>query len=169
MTIIMNNCLTLSVYPALWNKEYVTPAPKISHPQDISDLRKISGTLDFSKTFEGFLKDWIMKDVCSNIDISQYGGQSGIGTEHMLVCYMDRILHLLDTHQDKSAVIATSLDWSSAFDRQDPTLAIIKFIKLGVRASLIPLLVSYLTDRKMRVKFNGEVSEFLTLSRVAKN
>ena len=76
---------------------------------------------------------------------------------------MDRILHLLDTHQDKSAVIATSLDWSSAFDRQDPTLAIIKFIKLGVRASLIPLLVSYLTDRKMRVKFNGEVSEFLTL------
>ena len=163
LTIIMNNCLTQSVYPVLWKQEYVTPAPKISHPQDISDLRKISGTLDFSKTFEGFLKDWIMQDVCDNIDISQYGGQSGIGTEHLLVCYRDRILQLLDTHQDKSAVIATSLDWSSAFDRQDPTLAIIKFIKLGVRASLIPLLVSYLTDRKMRVKFNGEVSEFLTL------
>ena len=57
----------------------------------------------------------------------------------------------------------SSLDWSAAFDRQDPTLAILKFIKLGVRPSLIPLLASYLTDRKMRVKFNGEISEFLAL------
>ena len=51
----------------------------------------------------------------------------------------------------------------SAFDRQDPTIAIKKFIKLGVRASLIPLLISYLSNRKMQVKFNGETSEFLKL------
>ena len=106
LSMLFNNCLSQSVYPVLWKQEYVTPAPKISHPQDISDLRKISGTLDFSKTFERFLKDWILQNVCDNIDISQYGGQSGIGTEHLLVCYMDRILQLLDTHKDKSAVIA---------------------------------------------------------------
>ena len=35
-----------------------------------------------------------------------------------------------------------------------------KFIQLGVRPSLVPLLADYLTDRKMRVKFNGE---FLSL------
>ena len=104
-----------------------------------------------------------MEDVSQNIDIGQFGGQPGIGTEHMIVCFIDRILQLLDTHHDKSASIATSLDWSAAFDRQDPTLAIIKFIKLGVRPSLIPLLASYLTDRKMRVKFNNVVSEFLDL------
>jgi hypothetical protein len=57
----------------------------------------------------------------------------------------------------------TSLVWSAAFDRQDPTLAVMKFIKLGARPSLIPLLASYLTDRKMKVKFNGEMSEFLAL------
>ena len=60
-------------------------------------------------------------------------------------------------------MIATSLDWASAFDRQDPTLAIVKFIKLGVRRSLISLLASYLTDRKMKVKFNNEKSDFVTL------
>ena len=103
------------------------------------------------------------EDVKGNIDIGQYGGQPGIATEHMIVCYIDRTLHLLDTHPDKSAVLATSLDWASAFDRQDPTLAILKFIKLGVRPSLIPLLASYLTDRKMKVKFNNEMSDFLTL------
>ena len=86
-----------------------------------------------------------------------------MGTEHMIVCYIDRILQLLDTHTDKAAVIATSLDWASAFDRQDPTLAILKFIKMGVRPSLIPLLASYLTNRKMRVKFKNEMSELFTL------
>jgi hypothetical protein len=50
------------------------------------------------------------------------------------------------------------LDWSSAFDRQDPTLAIEKFLKLGVRPALVPVLVSYLTDREMQVKFNGKYS-----------
>ena len=34
---------------------------------------------------------------------------------------------------------------------------------MGVRPSIIPLLCSYLTGRRMRVKFNGEVSKILTL------
>jgi hypothetical protein len=55
------------------------------------------------------------------------------------------------------------LDWTTAFDRQDPTLAIKKFIDMGVRPSLIPLLISYLSDRKMKVRFNGEESDFLDL------
>jgi hypothetical protein len=163
MSKIINDSLNQSVYPSLWKHEWVTPAPKISNPQEITDLRKISCTSDYSKLYEGFIKDWIMEDVSANIDIGQFGGQPGIGTEHMIVCFVDRILHLLDTYPDKSAVIATCLDWSAAFDRQDPTLAIVKFIQLGVRPSLIPLLASYLTDRKMKVKFNGEMSAFLTL------
>ena len=163
LTSLINDSLSQSVYPALWKHEWVTPALKVSNPSVISYLRKISGTSDYSKLYEGYLKDWIMDDVSESIDIGQFGGQTGIGTEHMLVCYVDRILHLLDTHPDKSAVIAASLDWANAFDRQDPTKAILKFIRLGVRPSLIPLLASYLTDRRMKVKFNSEVSEFLSL------
>ena len=160
---IINYSLVQSQYPAVWKQEWVTPVPKISHPQVISDLRKISGTSDYNKVFEGFLKDWIMEDISKNIDIGQCGGQAGIGTEHLIVCLLDRILKLLDKHSDRSAIIMTCLDWSAAFDRQDPTLAIQKFIQLGVRPSLIPLLISYLTDRKMQVKFNGEHSRILTL------
>ena len=163
LTNIYNDCLIHSVYPSLWKNEWVTPAPKVTNPHDISDLRKISCTSDYSKLFESFIKDWVMQDINNNIDIGQFGGQKGTGTEHMIVCFVDRILQLLDTHPDRSAVIASCLDWSAAFDRQDPTLAISKFIKLGVRSSLIPLLISYLSDRKMRVKFNGEISKVLTL------
>ena len=104
-----------------------------------------------------------MEDVSQNIDIGQYGGLPGIGTEHMIVCMLDKIKKLLDRNTERSAVMMTCLDWSAAFDRQDPTLAVMKFIKLGVRPSLIPLLASYLSDRTMKVKFNGELSEFLAL------
>ena len=80
------------------------------------------------------------------------------GTEHLIVCLVDRILRLLDSNTERSAVIAAFIDWQAAFDRQDPTMAIKKFLELGVRPSLIPILVSYLSDRKMRVKYNNETS-----------
>jgi hypothetical protein len=143
--------LTEAKYPQLWKHEWVTPAPKVTNPKEISDLRKISCTSDYSKLYEGFLKDWVVEDIYDKMDIGQYGGRKGTGTEHMIVCILDRIMKLLDKHPDKSAVIAASLDWTAAFDRQDPTLAIKKFIELGVRPSLIPLLISYLSERQMKV------------------
>ena len=106
--------------------------------------------------YESFLKDWIMEDITPNIDMGQFGGQAGMGTEHMLVWLVNRILTLLDNNTDPTVVIAAMVDWASAFDRQDPTLGIKKFLKMGVRPSLIPVLVSY---RKMRVKYNDEVSD----------
>ena len=129
---IINTSLMQSQYPSVWKQEWITPAPKVLYPKEISDLRKISSTSDFSKVFEGFLKDWIMEDIFANLDIGQYGGQPGTGTEHMMVCLIDRVLKLLDRHHDRSAVIMTCLDWSAAFDRQDPTIALKKFIQLGV-------------------------------------
>ena len=89
---------------------------------------------------------------------AQYGNQKGTGTDHdhLLVNLMDRLLKLIDQNPDRSAVIASLLDWAAAFDRQDPTPAIQKFIKMGVRPALVPILVSYLTDREMQVRFNSK-------------
>ena len=125
----------------------------------MKDLRKISSTSDYSKVYESFLKHWIMEDISPNIDIGQFGGQAGMGTEHMLASLVNRILTLLDNNTDPTAVIAAMVDWSNAFDRQDPTQAIQKFLKMGVRPSLIPVLISYLTERMMTVIFNGEASD----------
>ena len=80
------------------------------------------------------------------------------------MCLVNKVLLLLDRYSDKSAaVIAAMIDWANAFDRQDPTLAIKRFIELGVRPSLIPILISYLDQRKMKVKFNGSESDTLSL------
>ena len=55
-------------------------------------------------------------------------------------------------------MIASFIDWSKAFDRQDPTLAVKSFQKNGVRPCLIPLLMSFFENRTMKVKWHGEVS-----------
>jgi hypothetical protein len=104
-----------------------------------------------------------MEDIGPNIDKSQFGNQKGTITEHMIVCMMDKVLQLLDNNNTRSAVIASLIDWSSAFDRQDPTLAIEKFIKMGVRPSLVPILASYLTDRQMQVRYNDRHSDTYSL------
>ena len=71
-------------YPKLWKREVITPAPKVTHPKLIKELRKISSTSDYSKVFEGFLREWILDDISKNIDLSQYGGLPGTGTELMM-------------------------------------------------------------------------------------
>ena len=158
LTDIINSCLEKYHYPQPWKHEWVVPAEKVANPTLLKHLRKISLTSEFSLVFEGIIKDWIMEDIAPKIDKSQYGNQKGTSTEHLIVKLMDKILRLLDKNNNKSAVIASMLDWSSAFDRQDPTLAIEKFIKMGVRPALIPVLVSYLSNREMQVRYNGAYS-----------
>ena len=65
---------------------------------------------------------------------------------------------MLDSTTAPSAVIAAQADWANAIDRIDPTKAIVKFQKLGLRSSLIPIIISYLSDRSMEVKFKGKLS-----------
>ena len=85
-------------YPDIWKMETVTPAPKVYPPQTANDLRKISGTLNFSKIFEKFLAEAMISDMTPTSDPSQYGNEKGIGTQHYLIKMIDRILTCLDTN-----------------------------------------------------------------------
>ena len=100
----------------------------------------------------------MIEDISLNLDPSQYGARKGTGTEHLVVALVDRILRSLDCIA-KSAVISASVDWSAAFDRLDPTITILKMLKIGVRPSIVPIIVSYMKNRRMIVKFNGSESK----------
>ena len=119
LTDIINTCLSKHYYPRPWKHEWVVPAEKVKNPTTLKELRKISLTSEFSLVFEGILKQWIMEDISPNLDSAQYGNQKGTSTEHMIVNLMDKIFWLLDNNNTCSAVIASMLDWASAFDRQD--------------------------------------------------
>ena len=165
LTDIINSCLRTGQFPVAWRREWVTPVPKPKRMEDVEtckDLRKIASTSDSAKIFESFLRDWITEDIGANIDINQFAGKTGVGTEHMIVWMMDRVLKLLD-QPGMSAVVAASVDWSDAFSRTDPTKTVQKLIRMGLRPSIIPIIIEFLEDRVMSLKFNGEESPLFHL------
>ena len=155
---IFNSSLVQGVFPRIWKKEMVSPVPKKEYLKEIKDTRKITCLSDYCKLYESFLKTWILEDISENKSFSQFGGKKGVGAEHMLVCMVDRILKLLDTPEGHALVISTQYDWSNAYDRQDPTKTVQKFILMGVRPSLVPVLIDFLSDRSMQIKFNGKTA-----------
>ena len=137
------------IYPNIWKIQYVTPVPKVFPPEQLKDLRKISGLLNFSKITDKILAEFISEDMKLKRDKSQYGNQKKISIQHYLVNMLHKILTSLDVNSVSTsvAVILQMVDWSQAFDRQCPTLGVQSFVTNGVRNSLVPLLINYFQDR----------------------
>ena len=80
-------------------------------------------------------------------------GGEGVGTEHLIISLIDQIRKYHDDPQ-KLAVVLNSYDWSAAFDKLDPTKVAVKFINIGIRSSLVKVLIDFMSGRKMEVKMN---------------
>ena len=157
---IINSSIILGKWSKLYKSEMVTPVPKVHPPSSPEELRNISGLLTFNKISEQMIAELMISDIMQSLDPSQYANQKGVSLQHYLVKMINQILTDTDNNSkgEVNAVLATLVDWKEAFPRQCPKLGIESFIKCGVRGSLIPLLVSYLQDRTMKVKWNGLTS-----------
>ena len=160
LTDIFNTSLLKGQYPDVYKFEICTPVPKVYPTQKLSQLRNISGLLNFDKIFEKLIAQLMIDDMKAQLDQAQFGNVKGLGIQHYLVQLVHRVLTALDgsSKGQPSAVLATLIDWENAFPRQCPTLGIKSFIENGVRPSLIPLLMNYFKDRKMSVKWHGQRS-----------
>ena len=107
-----------------------------------------------------FLSEVMIDDMKESRDPSQYGNCKGVSTQHYLIKMVDRILTVLDTNNQNEAyaVVVQLVDWAQAFDRQCPKLGIQSFLNNGVRKSIIPVLMSYFQNRKMKVKWQNQLS-----------
>ena len=163
---LISSCLATGVYPDLWKVEYVTPVPKIHPPEKIADLRKISGLLNFSKIADKVIAELLTKDMTEKRDKAQYGNQKKISTQHYLIKMLNKILTSVDKSSKEEAfcAILSMVDWSQAFDRQSHRLGVQSFIDNGVRPALIPILVNFFQNRRMRVKWRGHISSLRNLN-----
>jgi hypothetical protein len=166
LTDVINTMVSLGQYPNIWKIEIVSPVPKVYPTVLLNDLRKIAGLKNFSKIAEKIISKWLISDMSDLRDKSQYGNEKGVSVNHYLIKMIHEILTSVDTNtsNEKFAVICTMIDWKQAFDRQCPKLGVESFMRNGVRKSLVPLLVNYLQDRKMFVKWMGELSDMKELN-----
>lgn len=156
---IFNSSLHEGIVPDIWKSAYVVPVPK-TRPARIEELRPISLTCFFAKAFEDFVVDWITKDIRASLDTNQFGSLKGLSTTHCLVKILNDIYRETDKPRQSGVLVTT--DFSRAFDRVSHQLVIEKFIKLGVRPSIVPWICSFLTNRSQCVRFKNTYSNWET-------
>ena len=154
ITKIYNEITRSKIFPRRWVIEQQTPIPKVYPVSSKDDLRNISGTPFFSKQYESFLSDWLLPFVDPFLDPGQCGGLKKSSISHYLV----KLLHFIHFNLDKSqphAVLLGCVDMSKAFNRMSHQQVIQDLFDMKVPGWLLLILISYLTDRKMMLKFRG--------------
>ena len=117
-------------YPDIWKGQQITPVQKIYPPNQVSDLRPISGLKNFTKIFESFISKYFISNMQSKKDLAQYWNERGLSITHYLVKMINTILTALDdnTNDEAKAVIVQMIDWKGAFDQQCHELGVRAFI-----------------------------------------
>ena len=100
---------------------------------------------------------WLMEYIKDKIDFRQYGGQRGNSITHYLIEFINFILSSQDS-ADQTAILAVMVDFSKAFNRQNHNLLITKLSAMGVPAWLLRVVIAFLTDRRMLVRYKGKES-----------
>ena len=128
-----------------------TPIQKIKNPSNEDDLRIISLTNYLSKQFEQFVIIWLLKYVGSQLDCGQYGGVKGSSISHYLINFINFILF----NQD----LAVMIDFSKAFNRINHNTIITILSDMGVPGWLLNIVIAFLTDRELILRYNGMSSK----------
>ena len=157
---MVNHSIKTGKWPDAYKQEVITPIGKQFPVETLEQLRPISNLPICNKIQEAIISDLIISDMKTKMDPTQYGNQRQTSIQHYLIKMMNRIVTSVDNNSrgEVNAVLATFVDWKSAYSRQCHTLGVRSFIKNGVRPSLIPLLVNYFQNRIMRVKHHNKVS-----------
>ena len=139
LTDIYNKISSSFIWPRCWKKEFVTVIPKKSIPEGLGDLRNISCTLLASKMYESYVLDWLKSEV--KMRSNQYGGVKGLGTDHVLVQFWQRILADLDDY--RAGTLVTSIDYSKAFNRMSFQHCLSALAKKGASTDLLKICLLY--------------------------
>ena len=102
---------------------------------------------------------WLMEFIKDKIDFRQSKGNS---ITHYLIEFINFILSCQDS-TDQTAVLACMVDFSKAFNRQNHNLLIAKLSDMGVPGWLLRIVIGFLSNRQMYVRFNGKKSQVKSL------
>ena len=164
---IFNASLTSGIVPATWKDSDIIPIPNPSkiHPKSHppiceGDTRPISLTSCLSKVLEDFVVRWMITDIEDKIDPKQFGCMKCTSTTYCLLDMIHTWLGNLESSEKHLRLCF--LDFAKAFDRIGHNLLISKLLGLGVRSSLLPWIISFLTNHRHRGKLGGgEISNWL--------
>ena len=159
ITAIFNCCFSSHTWPDSYKKEFGVPINKVPVPESVDDLRSIGLTPYLSKRLEKLLIKWIWKYISPHICSDQLGGLPGCSIVHYIIRMMDFILRRLDnSSKNPGAVIATTVDFSKAFNRMSHNIIVTILSDLNIPTCALKLIISYLSNRSLCIRYHGAVS-----------
>ena len=97
---------------------------------------------------------WLLKFIEKQIDFRQYGGMKGNSITHYLIEFVNFILSNQDG-RSPTAILACMVDFSKAFNRQNHSILITKLSDMGVPPWLLKIVIAFLQNRSMIVRYKG--------------
>ena len=155
ITPVMNLIMCSSWWPDIWKQEEVTIIPKTTRPDSLDQTRNISCTSILSKLAETLLLSKLAEEVTLGPD--QYGGKKGWGTDHLLCDLVTRMNWGLE--DSRGCVNLISLDFSKAFNRMSHARCISMLAKKGASNQSLASVAAFLSNRKIKIKMNGQFSK----------
>ena len=151
LTNIINASFRHRTFPKRWKSAIVKPIPKIPKPTSETEYRPISLLTVHSKILEKVATYQIIKYLQDEKlqDIYQSAYKANHSTITALLNISDDIYNALD---DSELTIMVLIDYSKAFDTINHRILYAKLKKLGFHFEAISWIVSYLTERKQKVK-----------------
>ena len=159
---IFNKSLSHGQFPQEMKIAEVIPIYKGKDKRLLTNSRQISLLPVFSKILEKIvhrrLYDFLIKNKL--LYISQYGFRNGYSTIHAITELVGNIIKGFDT---KQFTLALFIDLSKAFDTLDQNKLLNKLSTYGVRGIALDWFKSYLTNRKLYVKYNDVQSQLYNI------
>ena len=157
VTYIVNNILSSGHYPSRWKTAEIKPLNKIPNPVKYKDMRPISLLYHLGKVVEKVISRHLKAELPTLSH--QYAYTRALSTTDALVKFVSDTVTALD---DKTVVAnqALMLDFSKAFDRMCPKLAIQKMLAMNVNTRIIQLVRSFLSGRSQCVRYGGVHSDY---------
>ena len=159
--LIFNKISETASYPLKWKIESQVPIPKTYPPEGLDDLRNIAKTPFLSKVYESFVAEWLLEAIKPYLDPHQCG-LKGLSINHYLI----RLLHFIHSSLDQKkpyAVLAACFDLKKAYNRVDHSLLIQDLYDMHTPPWLLRIIMSYLSDRCMKLTYNGAESSLKSL------
>lgn len=156
---ILNKCLELQYFPAVWKCAKVIPIPKPGKDLTLpSSYRPISLLSSLSKLFERAILSRLTEHIEINniVPAEQFGFRRGHSTTQQLSRVTNHIKR--NIHVSKSTVMAL-LDVEKAFDNVWHEGLLHKLYRYNFPLYLIKVVKSYLDGRTFKVYLNGVLSE----------
>ena len=154
---IIRNIVQTGEWPKPWRVEHGIPLKKVPNPIIEDDLRIISLTPFLSKVTEQFVISWLMEYVKDKVDWGQYGGTKGSSISHYLIELVNFVLFNQDL-KIPHTVLAAFIDFSKAFNRINHNLIIKLLSDMDVPGWLLKIVMGFLTEREMILKYKGGCS-----------